>query len=413
MSWHRIEYNIVPSEFVSIDLPASKSIANRLLVLNFLSNDNVSIKNLSNANDTVLLHKILSKPELPTLIDCQDAGTALRFMTCLCATLPNKTFTLTGTERLLERPMQPLFDCLNLLGANVRYKQYNGKRIIVVSGAQLKSKSISISGGVSSQFISGLCLIASQIKNGLALTIKPPVLSLPYVKITLSLLNHLGIKSIMQQNTIQIPQHPIKSKTLSVESDWSSACFFYSLLIVADDINNLCLNGLSNKDIQGDRYIAQLAERLGINTHFNKNGAQLTKIETSNHTDKIDLANYPDLAVPLIVACAFKYPKITFTGLEHLKLKESNRILAIQENLEKFGIMLMEKNGCISFQKGVNSDSGKRIEIKTFNDHRIAMSFSILATLGYSVQLDNIACIGKSFPDFFNQMNKVGIRLKN
>ena len=413
MNWHNIEYGQIENKEVHIHLPASKSISNRLLILQYLSSPSFEIEELSKANDTILLKKILDDKELRQDIFCQDAGTALRFITSLCASYANKTFTIRGTDRLLERPMQALFDCLNQLGAQVKLLQTkDGAKFISVQGAQLKSTPLTIAGNVSSQFISGLCLIAPQIENGIDLTIEEPILSRPYIEMTLSLMRELGIDSTFEKNHISIPAQKVQAKNLVVEADWSSACFFYSLMILSEKTAPIYLYGLREDAIQGDQFIADLAEQFGIKTTYGDLGANLRKEFSAKLPNEIDLEAYPDLAVPLIVACAFKYPQITFKGLEHLKLKESNRVYALQENLEKFGILLHEEKGRISFEKKTTISTNKIVKIHTHADHRIAMSFALVATLGHSIALDNIECINKSFPDFFEQMNKLGIRLK-
>ncbi len=409
MSLHRIVYeHQVNSSIKAIDLPASKSISNRLLILQYLSKQSFIISNLSNANDTKVLAAILKEKTLRNQINCEDAGTVLRFLTCLCAAKNKQDFKLSGTSRLLARPMHQLIDSLQSLGAKISLQENE----LSIEGAHLKSIPLEIDGNVSSQFITGLCLIASEIKNGLQLQIKEPVYSKPYIQMTLDLLTRFGIESSFSNNNIKIEAQEIKGKDIVVEADWSSACFFYAFLMLSDDVTSLQLNRLTQEDIQGDKYIASLALQFGIHSSYNSKGVLLQKRNITKLPKEIQLENYPDLAIPLITACAFKHPEVVFLGLEHLKHKESNRIEALKTNLEKFGIVLKEQNGQISLQKNTPLLKDNSVQIETFQDHRIAMSFALVAALGYTVELDNIACIDKSFPSFLNEISKLGFSLK-
>lgn len=411
MNWPSITHSPIESKQVSIDLPASKSIANRLLVLRFIADIQFKISNLSEANDTKILNEILAQPALPETIDCQDAGTVFRFMTCLCAAQAGRSFVLKGTDHLLSRPMKPLIKCLTDLGADIELDTQSKQ--LIIQGKKLTSQVLQIPGNVSSQFISGLCLIAPLINGGLELHIQSPILSKPYINITLALMAQLGIKSTFDKNLIKIPEQKIESQDLTVEADWSSACFFYAFMILMDAPSPIILQGLQANDLQGDRAIAEICQSLGVKTTFTDEGALLSKVSPSNTQQSIDLGAYPDLAVPLLVASAFQFPALQFENLAHLKLKESNRIETISSNLENFGILLVEENGTISFQIKDSKKTENPIKISTFSDHRIAMSFALLAALGYSIELDNITCIDKSFPNFFTQISKVGFRLKN
>ena len=410
MNWHKVNYSPTKSSVdPTINLPASKSIANRLLILQYLSNHSFEISNLSEANDTLILKSILSNKILQKEINCQDAGTVLRFMTSLCATQLDETFNLIGKNRLLQRPMKPLFDSLAALGARINITAES----IQIEGQHLISKPLHIAGDVSSQFISGLCLIAPEIKNGLNLTISKPIYSEPYIRMTLQLMERLGIRNTFEKNRIHIPEQKIKGQDIKVEADWSSSCFFYAFLLLADDLKIIKIKDLSSDDIQGDKFIAELGEYFGIESKFNSNGIIITKNKKINPPSKIHLADYPDLAIPLITACAFKYPNITFSGLQHLKHKESNRIEALQKNLEKFGIMLKEKKGHISCQHVGKKSIRETVKIESFNDHRIAMSFVLVASLGHKIEIDNIDCIQKSFPTFFDEVSKLGMSVEN
>ena len=399
---------------IQIELPASKSISNRLLIIQKLASEKFEISNLSKANDTVILKNILVQEPLPQNIYCQDAGTVLRFMTCLCAALPNQEYILSGTPRLMARPMEPLLTNLRQLGANIEIRKNEASETLLsIKGNKLKNSLLTIAGNVSSQFISGLCLISPLIEGGLELEIKEEILSKPYIEITLNLLSEFGIKSIFRDNKIRIEQQPIITKDKTVENDWSAASFFYAYKILSNETPSIFLEGLGEDDIQGDKHIFLIGQKLGVQTTFSNGGALLNNQDIDVPSLELNLSAYPDIAIPLIVACAFRYPEIRFTGLTHLRDKESDRIHAIKHNLEKFGIYVNEEQGVIFVEKKEKIDPDKPIRIQTFSDHRIAMSFSLLGALGYDVTLDNINCIAKSFPDFLSQIHKLGIKPKN
>lgn len=414
MHWHKLFFEASEKEAPTIQLPASKSIANRLLVLQHIAKQKIEIENLSTANDSILLNEILSKKQIPQHINCQDAGTVLRFMTCLCAATPGSTFYLTGTPRLMQRPMQPLISALIELGAQIKPIFIDEKiSALEIVGQQLVSKKIRIAGNVSSQFISGLCLIAPLIKKGLSLTIDGPILSKPYIDLTLKTLSQIGIQSTFENGEIRIEPQKIKSTKIKVAADWSGATFFYAYMILLPTGTSIQIADLKKEATQGDQYIATLAEQFGISTSYDTKGAILKKENVAKPPVEIDLSDFPDLAIPLIVCCAFRYPEIRFTGLSHLRAKESDRIAALQRNLENFDILLKEKNGRLWIDKFPDHFTSKVVKIETFADHRIAMSFSIIAVLGYEIWLDNTNCIDKSFPQFLTQLSKLGIRSKN
>jgi 3-phosphoshikimate 1-carboxyvinyltransferase len=408
MNWHKIAWQKLNKQRQAIQLPASKSISNRLLILRAISEESFQIDNLSKANDTQILEKILTGPRLPKTLHCQDAGTVFRFLSCLCATCENEDFLIQGTPRLLERPMEPLLKALRQLGARISEPQLAETKGLNIKGAKLKSTPLQMKGNVSSQFISGLCLITSKIEGGLVLQLEPPVYSKPYIRMTLQLLEEFGVQCHFEKNYLRIEQQTLSTKNMRVEADWSSACFFYALLILSDEIGSLEINELQENSVQGDSSIVKIAEQFGIQTIFDGNGITLQRLEITNGSKEINLKDYPDLAIPLITVAAFTHPNSIFTGLSHLQHKESNRIMALATNLSKFGIELRNEAGRISFSTKAARPVRKSILIETFNDHRIAMSFSLVAVLGYEIELDNASCVEKSFPDFFMEIGKLG-----
>jgi len=410
MNWPKVSWKKIEEKQEAIQLPASKSISNRLLILRAISTNTFHIDNLSKANDTQLLEKILSHPALPPILNCQDAGTAYRFLTCLCAT-KNNEYLLQGTPRLLHRPMTPLIVALRQLGAVIKEPAHDKNTGLVVKGTNLKSSPLQVRGDVSSQFISALCLIASEIDGGLDLQIEPPVYSKPYIQMTLQLLQQFGVQSHFKKNHIRIEKQALVAKNFQVEADWSSACFFYCLLMLTDEISSLRINELQEDSIQGDSAISKIAKQFGVNTTFEAKGATLQKTKKVNAHKEINLEDFPDLAVPLLTVAALAHSGFVFTGLSHLEHKESNRITALATNLSKFGIELHNEAGSLSFNQKEKIPNKRSVRIETFNDHRIAMSFSLLAILGYDIQLDNASCVDKSFPDFFKEVSKLGFRL--
>lgn len=399
----------------NIELPASKSISHRVLMIQYLTNANMHIDQLSKAKDTQLLIKAMDelKQQHQLTLDLEDAGTPIRFMLALAAGLPNKEITLIGTQRMKERPIAELVTALVQLGAQIKYLENEGQLPVLIQGQNLIGKSVRISGQISSQFISALCLIAPNLPQGIRVTLEGKVVSEAYIQMTLALMQEFGVHSTYANGIIHIPAQSYIAKDFTVESDWSSATFFYAMAMMCEDVN-IQLKGLAAQSVQGDAFIVEFAKQFGVHTQFIENACVITRTcELDHHTNQqFNLANYPDLAVPIIVACACKYPLITFTGLHHLELKESKRISAIILNLRKVGIELSYQEDILKVVRHNLIPKHTPILIETFHDHRMAMAMCLLTLEGYTIQLDDTTCIAKSFPDYIHQLNKLGWETK-
>jgi 3-phosphoshikimate 1-carboxyvinyltransferase len=397
----------------SIALTGSKSESNRALILQALSQGLVSVENLSQAADTQTLHHILNAQlgtQNPQHIDVGPAGTAMRFLTALLATQLGE-YTLTGSQRMKERPMGILVDALQKLGAHINYIEQDGYPPLLIKGPfEQKKAKISIQGNVSSQYISALLLIAPSLAKGLCLELEGELTSKPYVEMTLAMLHQVGIQHSWEGNQICIEQQDFKASTLVVEPDWSAASYWYALAALAQEAN-LSMPHLQAYSLQGDSKITELMANFGITSQF-KNGELLLTKESKIPERKIfDLNECPDLAQTLIVCCAAIGHEATFTGLETLKIKETDRIKALQTELAKIGVSLIEKNLTYKLDC-THRVLPKKIQIATYEDHRMAMAFAPLALLIDEVEILDPQVVAKSYPHFWDDLKTAGFEIK-
>ncbi len=397
----------------SIALTGSKSESNRALILQALSQGLVSVENLSKAADTQTLLHILNSQlstQNPQHIDVGPAGTAMRFLTALLATQPGE-YTLTGSQRMKERPIDILVDALQKLGAHISYLEQDGYPPLLIKGPfEQKETKISIQGNVSSQYISALLLIAPILPKGLCLELEGDLTSKPYVEMTLAMLAQSGIKHSWEGNQICIEQQDFKAGILVVEPDWSAASYWYALAALAQEAS-LSMPHLQAYSLQGDSKITELMANFGITSQF-KNGELLLTKESKTPERKIfDLKDCPDLAQTLIVCCAALGHEATFTGLETLKIKETNRIKALQTELLKIGVNLIEKN--LTYKLDCSKRVlPKKIQIATYEDHRMAMAFAPLALLIDEVEIMEPQVAAKSYPHFWDDLKTAGFEIK-
>jgi 3-phosphoshikimate 1-carboxyvinyltransferase len=397
----------------SIALTGSKSESNRALILQALSQGLVSVENLSEAADTQTLLHILNSQlstQNPQHIDVGPAGTAMRFLTALLATQPGE-YTLTGSQRMKERPIGLLVDALLKLGAHITYLEKEGYPPLLIKGPfEQKETKISIQGNVSSQYISALLLIAPILPKGLCLELEGDLTSKPYVEMTLAMLQEVGIQHSWEVNEICIEQQAFKASTLVVEPDWSAASYWYALAALAQEAS-LSMPHLQAYSLQGDSKITELMANFGITSQF-KNGELLLTKESKTPERKIfDLKDCPDLAQTLIVCCAALGHEATFTGLETLKIKETDRIKALQTELAKIGVKLIEKN--LTYKLDCSKRVlPKKIQIATYEDHRMAMAFAPLALLIDEVEIMEPQVVAKSYPHFWDDLKTAGFEIK-
>jgi 3-phosphoshikimate 1-carboxyvinyltransferase len=396
-----------------IALTGSKSESNRALILQALSQGLVSVENLSQAADTQTLLHILNTQlgtQNPKHIDVGPAGTAMRFLTALLATQPGE-YSLTGSQRMKERPIGILVNALQKLGAHINYIEQDGYPPLRIKGPfEQKETKINIQGNVSSQYISALLLIAPSLPKGLCLELEGELTSKPYVEMTLAMLQHVGIQHSWEGNQICIEQQAFKASTLTVEPDWSAASYWYALAALAQEAN-LSMPHLQAYSLQGDSKITELMANFGITSQF-KNGELLLTKESKIPERKIfDLKDCPDLAQTLIVCCAALGHEATFTGLETLKIKETDRIKALQTELAKIGVNLIEKN--LTYKLDCTKRVlPKKIQIATYEDHRMAMAFAPLALLIDEVEILDPQVVAKSYPHFWDDLKTAGFEIK-
>lgn len=395
-----------------IELTGSKSESNRALILQALSKGKVSVSNLSAATDTQTLQQILnSNLQIPNSeLYVGPAGTAMRFLTAYLS-LQNGEFTLTGTERMQERPIGMLVDALRNLGAQIEYTENEGYPPLHIKGTFVqKTNKISIQGNISSQYISALLLIAPCLPQGLTLQIEGELTSKPYVEMTLAMLTQAGIKHEWTDQIIRIEKQDFSSSLITIEPDWSAASYWYAIAALAKEAE-LFLPNLQIYSLQGDSKITELMANFGIISQFKNGGVALLKDNRKPIRKIFDLKDCPDLAQTLIVCCAAFGHDATFTGLETLKIKETNRIKALQTELAKLGVQLIEKNLTYKLDCSERVLPAK-IQIETYDDHRMAMAFAPLALIIDEVEIQDPEVVNKSYPDFWKHLQQAGFEIK-
>ena len=384
---------------VTISIPFSKSISNRALIINALSGYTGKINNLSTARDTQTMLRLLKSDE--RILDVLDAGTTMRFLTAYFS-ITNQPKILTGTERMQQRPIGILVDALREIGGTINYLKKEGFPPIRINGLIQKNSEISIRGDVSSQYISALLMIAPMLERGLSLTLVGKIGSKPYIDMTLALMKHYGVQSEWIENVIKIkPQHYISAE-VTVEPDWSGASYWYSLVALSNN-GRIDLEGFRKDSIQGDQVIADIMQNLGVETKYMDSGIELTHKDHLKEVS-IDFTDCPDLVQTVAVVCAAKGIKCTMTGLASLKIKETNRVKALQIELAKIGAVLEERMNQWILSPSLELPS--RVEINTYDDHRMAMAFAPLCLL-MDVGIDDESVVDKSYPSFWTDVAKV------
>ena len=382
----------------SIDLESSKSISNRLLIIKELCKTKFEIQNLSNAKDTKILNELLDSFNKRIDLNCEDAGTALRFLIAFLAT-KDGIWKVSGSKRMHERPVKPLIDCLKELGAEIKYLEKEGFPPI-----EIKSKKLSLLGDISSQFISALLLVAPTIENGLTLEITSKVLSKPYIAMTLGLMSDFGIEYSWENNIIKVEQQNYLAKNIEVENDWSAASFWYSFLALSKS-GEIKIPNLYANSLQGDSVLSSIYLKLGIKTEFNEDSIVLYKTKNIAKELELDLSNHPDLALPIIVTCCGLGIKAHLMGLESLKVKESNRLECIKKELKKFNVSCEIDSSSIIVKENQKIVQPNTI-IECHNDHRIAMSIAPLSMKVDSIKFDDKEVVNKSYPKFWEDFNR-------
>ncbi|MBL0310669.1 MAG: 3-phosphoshikimate 1-carboxyvinyltransferase [Bacteroidetes bacterium] len=389
-----------------IGIPGSKSESNRLLILNALSGNQLELSNLSTARDTETMRKILASFEKE--VDVRDAGTAMRFLTAYFAAT-NQHKIITGTERMNQRPIAPLVNALSEMGFDIRYvgqEGYPPLEIVPIKSLERLENETHIEGNISSQFITALLLIAATLPNGLKINFTTELTSRPYVEMTLKLLEHFGIRAEWKDNTITIQHSAFQTQHYKVGGDWSSASYWYSIAFLADEAE-IFLEGLKDDWTQGDQAIVDWMKRFGVTTSFQEEGALIQKRAVNfPKMMKMSFRDNPDLAQTIAVMFAAKDIYATFSGLETLRVKETDRVAALQNELKKTSTLFDYSDRYDLHQlKGIFQIP--TAPIATYNDHRMAMSFAPLALMG-EISIENPSVVEKSYPGFWTDLEKAG-----
>ena len=391
-----------------ITISGSKSESNRLLILQNLFSE-ISIENLSDSDDSIhMQHALSTKDEV---VDIGHAGTAMRFLTSYFAVKSDREVVLTGSERMQNRPIEILVNALKDLGADISYEAKVGYPPIRIKGKNNIKEKVQINGNVSSQYISSLLLIASKLENGLEIELVGKITSIPYINMTLSLLNQLAIETRFEGNIIKVfPKEAIQKQTVVVESDWSSASYFYSIIASAPIDSSIKLSAYKEESLQGDSCLAEIYAHFGVATIFGKDCITLKKEgKTNAETLAINLKNAPDIAQTIAVTCFSEGISCNLTGLHTLKIKETDRLEALKEELTNLGALISVTNDSLHLER--SSKINENIAIKTYNDHRMAMAFAPLA-LKVPIKILNAEVVTKSFQKFWDDMQQIGIKIE-
>lgn len=400
----------------TIHLTGSKSESNRALIMQALSDGKVKIENISDAADTVTLQRILDEQLVaeagkdPITIDVGPAGTAMRFLTAFLS-LQEGEFLLTGSDRMKQRPIRILVDALKTLGARIDYAEQEGYPPLKIQGTfTQQTERLNIPGNISSQYISALLLIAPSLPRGLELSIEGDLTSRPYVEMTLSMLEQAGIRHDWNEPVISIEPQSFLPAVISVEPDWSAASYWYAMVALCKEGTELFLPGLNGYSLQGDSRITEIMANFGITSQFRDGGVHLKKEAKEVVRRIFDFKDCPDLAQTVLVVCAALGHDATFTGLETLKIKETDRVRALQTELEKFGVKLIEKNLTYKLDCSGRQIPSK-LTIKTYEDHRMAMAFAPLALVVDELEVEDPQVVEKSYPHFWKDLEKSGFTI--
>lgn len=396
----------------TISITGSKSETNRLLLLQALY-PNLVLVNTSNSDDSEVMTKALQNAQLSgtdaQLVDIHHAGTAMRFLTAFFAVSEGKEVVLTGSQRMTERPIKVLVEALQQLGAQIVYEKEVGFPPIRIKGQKITQSKVSIPANVSSQYISALLLVAPKLENGIELTLVGEITSVPYIKMTLALLNEIDVETKFEENVITVKPLTTNSKqqTLTVESDWSSASYFFSLAALSNEAT-IVLSSYKESSLQGDSALVEIYAKMGVEARFEAN--QLTLVKQPNfeyQSVTFDLNNTPDIAQTIVVTCLGLGIGCHLTGLHTLKIKETDRLEALRIELTKLGASISVTNDSLTLEP--TQEILENIAIDTYNDHRMAMAFAPLA-LRVPIIINNAEVVSKSYPDFWTDLTTLGFQ---
>lgn len=406
----QIKWNPATSLRAEIVLPSSKSISNRALIINALSGGGGALENVSECDDTRVMLRALK--ENPSTVDIMAAGTAMRFLTAYYAATPGSDKVMTGTARMQQRPIRVLVDALRRMGAQVDYVKEEGYPPLHVRGKALECQEVALQGNVSSQYISALLMIGPLMKGGLRLHLEGEIISRPYIQLTLQLMKDFGAEAEwVDDATIEVKYVPYRPMDFVVENDWSAASYWYEMVALSADTHaEVVLPGLYASSYQGDSAVARMFEPLGVCTRYDerKNRVTISKCERTVERMDYDFVNQPDLAQTLVVTCIMLGIPFRFTGLQSLKIKETDRMAALVCELGKLGFVLHEEADSILSWSGERCAPQGDVSIDTYEDHRMAMAFAPIAMVQGELVINNPQVVSKSYPGFWDDLKSVG-----
>ena len=402
---------------MTVDLPASKSISNRALIIHALSGGSTLPENLSDCDDTSVIIDALRT--MPEEINIKAAGTAMRFMTAYLSVTPG-THILTGTERMKHRPIGILVDALRTLGANIEYIGEEGYPPLRITGSTLKGGLLEIHGNVSSQYISALLMIGPMLKDGLTLRLLDHIISRPYIDLTLWMMGEFGAEAEWTSaDTITVNPKPYKSRDYFIENDWSGASYWYEILALNDDPESeIRLTGLMDGSKQGDSITRYIFSLLGVKTKLQSKKAgipQTITLQKNGHCVpklEYDFVNCPDLAQTFVVACAAMNIPFHFTGLSTLKIKETDRIEALKTEMRKLGYVVKDIDGSELLWDGERCEPSLEQGIDTYEDHRMALAFAPYAMKHNGLVINNPQVVTKSYPHYWDHLRQAGFKVE-
>ena len=415
----------------TIAITGSKSETNRLLLLKALYPE-IQIENSSNSDDSEVMQKALSNLCHTDLVEVHHAGTAMRFLTAFFTMQEGKEVVLTGSDRMKERPIKILVDALQQLGAEITYEENEGFPPVRIKGRKITKNKVTLKADVSSQYISALLLIAPKLENGLELTLEGEITSVPYIKMTLALLNEIGVKTSFADNKINVsPTKNVSSNLITIESDWSSASYWYSIIALSEIGTQITLSSYKQNSLQGDSALTEIYTNFGVKTVFNQNITITISKENDMSEDSepttdnrqlttFNLNNCPDIAQTIAVTCFGLGIACELSGLHTLKIKETDRLEALKTELTKLGAEISVTNDSLSLKSNslfVNPNSHPlegclKGGVATYQDHRMAMAFAPLA-LKTSVVIENTEVVSKSYPTFWEDLKQVGFQFES
>ncbi len=391
----------------SIAISGSKSISNRLLIMQALCPETFTLINIALSEDTWVLQSALR--DMPAVIDIGHAGTAMRFLTAYLSVLPG-TKILTGSERMQERPIEKVVTALQELGAQIKYMGRMGYPPLEITGSDLQGGEVSVDGSISSQYISALMMIAPTLPDGLRIRLKNQIISRPYIDLTAGLMQMAGVPVTWEGKSILIPHKDYSPASIYVEPDWSSASYWYAIAALSEQ-SYIFLKGFTKESLQGDALIAKMFEKLGIATQHLEGGIHLTRSKTQEAYFEEDFLKTPDMVQTFAVVLVLKGIPFKMHGTQSLRIKETDRIAALQSELQKFGADLKYQDGILSWD-GKLTEAATYARIETYHDHRMALAFAPAALSMPGIEIDDPEVVVKSYPAFWEDLKTAGFSVE-